>query len=476
MSFPAPPELSAASGPFAGLAVLGDVAAATRATRDGIAERRARRLAQLLEIARRTPFYARLWQGIGDAAPLAALPPVSKSQLMLNFGAAVTDPQLNLAGLREFCADPQRAGRRFLGRYWVWQSSGSTGEPGIFVQDERAMAVYDALESLRRTAPRPWVRLWDPFYLGERYAFVGATDGHFASHVSLQRLRSGNPWLASVWRAFSVLQPIDVLVAQLDAFAPSVLATYPTAAGVLAEQARSGRLRSQLREVWTGGETLTPALRSHIEHGLGCALRNSYGASEFLPLAWECREQRLHLNADWVILEPVDAQGRAVAPGERSHTTLLTNLANHLQPLVRVDIGDQIVLDDPPCACGCALPVVDVLGRCDDVLVVPGRDGGRLSLLPLALVSLLEDEAGVFDFQLRQTGPRSLHLLLGPLAAREPEAAERCRRLLAAFAAAQGALAPRIAVDLVPTLPLGSSGKLQRIVRADERTFHRRRR
>jgi phenylacetate-CoA ligase len=75
----------------------------------------------------------------------------------------------------------------------VWHSSGSTGQQGFFVQDALAMAVYDALEATRRHSARPWLRLWDPLFLSERFAFVGATSGHFASIVSLQRLRRANP-------------------------------------------------------------------------------------------------------------------------------------------------------------------------------------------------------------------------------------------------------------------------------------------
>jgi phenylacetate-CoA ligase len=47
-------------------------------------------------------------------------------------------------------------------------------------------------------------------------------------------------------------------------------------------------------------------MRSCIEQAFGATVRNSYGASEFLPIAWECTHGRLHVNADWVILEPVD--------------------------------------------------------------------------------------------------------------------------------------------------------------------------
>ncbi|HRC36838.1 MAG TPA: phenylacetate--CoA ligase family protein, partial [Rubrivivax sp.] len=168
---------------------------------------------------------------------------------------------------------------------------------------------------------------------------------------------------------------------------------------------------------------------------------------------------------DWVILEAVDAQHRPVPAGRLSHTTLLTNLANHLQPLIRFDIGDRIVLGGERCPCGSALPVVQVQGRCDDMLEVAGRDGAPVTLLPLALSTVLEDEAGVFDFQLRQTGSRDLLLLLGPSA---PDTATRCRELLAGFAAAQGAAELRITTRRVDRLPLGRSGKLKRIVASAE--------
>ena len=59
-------------------------------------------------------------------------------------------------------ADPSRIGKPFMDRYVVWESSGSSGEPAIFVQDAQAMAVYDALEALRRPNQRPWQRFLDP--------------------------------------------------------------------------------------------------------------------------------------------------------------------------------------------------------------------------------------------------------------------------------------------------------------------------
>ncbi|MCW5636479.1 MAG: phenylacetate--CoA ligase family protein [Rubrivivax sp.] len=444
---------------------LMDIGAAARADAGAIAARQRQRLTALLDAARAGAFYGAALHGRPSAQwSLAELPVMDKRRLMHRFADIVADPRLTLAALREFTGRPERAGQPFLDRYWVWESSGSTGEPGLYVHDDAALDVYDALEALRRDSPRPWARWFDPFFMGERIAFVGATGGHFASHVAMQRLRRKLPWVTQQWRGLSILQPLPELVAALDAFAPTILATYPTAAAMLADEARGGRLRIPLREVWTGGETLTPAVRTRVEQAFGCALRNSYGASEFLPIAWECGHGRLHVNADWVVLEAVDAHHRPVPAGTLSHTTLVTNLANHVQPIIRFDLGDRIVLPAERCPCGSALPVVQVEGRRDDTLVVPGRAGREVPLLPLALSTVLEEEAGAFDFQLQQTARDSLRLCLGPRAARSESARRRCRQALADFATRQGAAALRVTTTAMPQLPLGRTGKLKRIV------------
>ncbi|MBL8344230.1 MAG: AMP-binding protein [Rubrivivax sp.] len=456
-----------------------DIRIAAHADAAGIAARQQQRLTGLLQAAAHTARYRPLLEGRAATGwRLTDLPVTGKRELMRNFEASVTDPAITLGSLHEFMREPGKVGQPYLGRHWVWESSGSTGEPGLYVHDAAAMAVYDALESSRRDSPRPWVRWFDPLFLSERIAFVGATGGHFASHVSVQRLRQAYPWATQRWQSLSILQPLPALVDALHALQPTILATYPTAAALLAEEARAGRLALRLQEVWTGGETLGKGVRAFIEQAFGCALRNSYGASEFLPIAWECSAGRLHVNADWVMLEAVDARHRPVPPGTLSHTTLLTNLANHVQPILRFDIGDRIVLGgaaDARCPCGSALPVIEVQGRRDDTLFVPGRAGRPVPLLPLALTTVLEDEAGAYDFQLQQTAPDALRLCLGPGAARGERARERCRRALADFAAMQGASALRISTAALPQLPLGRTGKLQRIVALQGRAPRRRR-
>lgn len=437
-----------------------------RATAPAIARTQNTRLASLLVGAMRgSRFYREHLNGATPGiTPLGDLPPVSRQELMARFDDWVTDPRLKLSELCAFTSDPLRIGVPYLDKYLVWESSGTSHQPGIFVQDAQAMAVYDALEASRRSAPRPLQRWFDPLALSERIAFVGAISGHFASVVSMQRLRELNPWLASNMRSFSILQPTRALLIELNAFAPTVLATYPTVAALLADEASRGALHFAPKEVWTGGETLSAAVRQRLELAFGCAVRNNYGASEFMSIAWECGQACLHINADWVILEPVDERGRPMPAGELSYSTLLTNLANHVQPLIRYDIGDQVRLRQEACACGSSLPVIEVQGRRDDALVMAGRYGRPVTLLPLALTTVLEDQAGVFDFHLRQRNDHTLVLRLPLQGAEGAAAMARCLTVLEKFAAAQELMPIRVLGELGQAIPRGRSGKAQRIV------------
>ena len=432
-----------------------DAIVAGRGTEEGLAERQRRRLAELLQAAERgSPFYRERLRG-ARADSLEGIAPVRKRELMLAFSAWVAEPRLRLERLRAFAADASNIGQPYDGEFLIWESSGSSGEPAMFVQDARALAVYDALEACRRVQ-----RWFDPWYVHERIAFIGATSGHFASTVSAQRLRALNPSMAANLRVISFLQPTAALVEQLNCLGPTVVSTYPTVAVLLAEEAAAGRLHIEPREVWTGGETLTAGMRRRIERQLGCSVLNSYGTSEFLTLASQCHCGALHLNSDWAILEPVDEHMRPVPPGVPSHTVLLTNLANHVQPIIRYDLGDRVLVHPQRCACGSPLPMIDVQGRCDDILVLRARDGEPVRLLPLALTTVLEEEAGVFDFQLVQVASSALRLSVGANAT----AAARARAALLAFLGEQGLPHVRVSARHGSERVRGRTGKLQRVV------------
>ena len=429
-------------------------------------ERLARgRLHELVAFAReRSPFYRGLYRGLpADDLDLSRLPVVTKHTLMEQFDQCVTDPAVTYRKLRGFLADPTLIGRPFLGRYAVWTTSGTTGEPGIFLHDGRALSVYDALEMVRFRRLTSTPALVTAAMANDRYALLAATGGHFAGYATLERLCRLYPWVAAHSRVFSIVDSIASTVARLNAFQPTLLATYPTAASLLAEEQAAGRLALRLREIWTGGECLSEAQRAQLTEVFGCRVRDGYGASECLSIAWDCGHGALHLNSDWIVLEPVDESLQPVPTGVPSHSVLLTNLANRVQPLIRYDLGDSVTLLDAPCACGSVFPALRVAGRADDVIAVQDASGRAVKLIPLALTTVIEDEAGVYRFQLLQEGPAALRLRLDPAQA-DAAKAQRCREALERFMRVQGVSNVVLEVERCDLQPHPVSGKLRRVI------------
>ena len=450
--------------PAQSVAAAWDVWLSTLAGAQHVQQSAQRRLGELLAWAReRSPFYHERYRGIRvREVPLENLPVLTKSELMAHFDAVVTDPDVSAGLVRDFVADPRRAGHPLLGRYAVWSSSGTTGEPGLFLHDGRALAVYEALHAVRfrrLTSPSQVVAAW---LAADRYALVSVT-GHFAGCASVERLRLLYPWLAGQARIFSILEAQPALAQQLNEYQPTLLATYPTVASVLADAQRAGQLGIHPREIWTGGEQLTAAQSAHIADAFGCAVHDDYGASEFLAIGWSCDRGMVHVNADWALLEPVDERNRPLPPGVASYTTLLTNLANRVQPLIRYDLGDSITLIDGACECGSALPAIRVEGRCDDVVTLTDASGRSVKLLPLALTTVLEDAAGLFRFQLFQVGASVLILRIAPEASGS-DVARRSRRALDGFLRTQGLPNVRVEVETAPLQPHSATGKLRRVV------------
>jgi phenylacetate-coenzyme A ligase PaaK-like adenylate-forming protein len=443
---------------------------AAAAGREAIAARTARRFADIVRFAReRSPFYAERYRALPQAGlEPRDVPPMTRGDLMKRFDDWVTDPDVTLDTASDFVADPARVGRLYLGRYAVWTSSGTTGEPGLFVHDGQALAVYDALEMLRLGRG-----LFAPGFLGGllfgggRYAMVSATGGHFAGVAAVERMRLAAPALAHRLRVFSILEPLARLVEALNAYQPSLLATFPSAAILLAAERQAGRLRIAPAAIWLGGETLSPGCRAEISGAFRCTILEEYAASEFMSIACECDRGRLHVNSDWVLLEPVDRHYRPVAPGETSFTVLLTNLVNRVQPLIRVDIGDSIASDPEPCDCGAPFPTLRVEGRCDDVLALTDANGRRVELLPLALTTVVEEHAGAHQFQIVQAAPDALGVRLQAPHGTSPASLwNKVERALRAYLDAQGLPAVQLRFEPGPLLRDERSGKFRRVLAA----------
>ncbi len=427
-----------------------------------VAAAQAQRLAELTRRARaHSPLYRRLWERVPDGPlQLTDLPVTTKAGLMAAFDDWCTDRAIAWRDVEAFIGARAHIGERYLDRYIVWTSSGTTGNPGVFIQDAAALATYDALVSVQLMSAAYANCDWNAVAAqGGRAALVTADCDHFASIASWRRVAHGNPWLDM--KSFAVTLPLPELVAGLNAYRPAFVASYPTVLALLADEQRAGRLQLRLAGLWAGGEVLSPAAHVAIEQAFGCALSNEYGASECLTIGHACREHALHVDADWVIMEPVDAHYRPTPPGELSHTVLLTNLANFVQPIIRYDLGDRVCARRDPCPCGSPLPALHVDGRCDDVLTLHAPDGRTVRLTPLALTTIVEEAARLYRFQIVQHAPDALSLRLR---ARDRHAAPAAIAALRDYLDRQDLAQVDVRLDPEEPQAATSDGKLRQVL------------
>lgn len=424
------------------------------------------RLSRLVAYARRhSAYYAERYRSVAaNVRDPRELPATTKQDLMERFDEWVCDPSLTLARIEPFLADARLSGQKLAGAYYACTTSGVTGRRGVFVHDAGAVATYAGL-GLARGLPR-WLGEGRGAKLarrGFRIAALVAAGGPYAAITGFQAARNASRRVAAHVRVFDVIDPLPRLLDEIQRYQPTILAGYPSALSLLArEQARGSLVISPVLCV-TGGEWLAPTERVRIEEALGAPVRDAYAASEFPALAFDCGRGSLHANADHVLLEPVDANGEPTPAGRASATTYVTNLANHIQPILRVELGDSVTLRDAPCPCGSALPALRVEGRRDELLRLR-EDAREVPILPLALASIIEETPGLRRFQAYQSGPLELKVRIetGPDADRA-EVWGRVEARVATFLAAQGAPHARVQPDSTPPHRDARSGKYREV-------------
>ena len=391
--------------------LLLDLRRAERGGTGGIAARQRDRLADIVNHARAaSPYYRRLYQHLpNNVVDVTSLPVTDKAVLMANFDDWSTDREITLEKARAFAADSSLIGERFLGKYTLATTSGTTGRPGIFVSDDDAMRITTAI-MLRML--RSWLGVSDVAAIaaaGGRLAMVADVGHHSATSVAAARFTRLQRQRERV-QILSVRSPLAELVQQLNEFQPAVVAPYASMARLLASEQEVGRLRIRPVLVALVAEGLPLPEYDRIAKAFDTIVGNSYAATECPFLSFSCKANWLHVNADWVFIEPVDRDCHPVAEGTQSYTVLVTNLANRLQPILRYDLGDSILMRPDRCECGSPLPAIRVRGRSADVLLFAADAGGEVAVPPLAFE--IDHVQGVELYQIVQTDAHSIDVRL----------------------------------------------------------------
>jgi phenylacetate-coenzyme A ligase PaaK-like adenylate-forming protein len=425
------------------------------------------RLQTLLTFAREnSPYYAKLYHGLPANTPLCDLPPVNKLELMAHFDEWVTDRGVRFSDVQAFMQDLDNVGRKIRGRYLVFSTSGSTGNPLISLADATTNNVMGAINTTRAFSQKDI--LCKLFARGGKSIGVFATGGFYLSNGTIRSRLLAMPWKKRQMALSSALLPIPQIVSQLNAFQPAMLGGYPSHLELLIEEQLSGRLRISPVVIMTGGEYLSEDVRERLSSAFSCAVQTTYSCTEGGTIANECAHGHFHINDDWVIVEPVDADNRPVPDGVRADKILLTNLFNYTQPFIRYEVTDRVVRHSEACACGNPSPWLTLEGRNDDVLLLEG-ESGKVKIAPLSVYVVLKEIHSIRRFQLVCRPQNRLELRLevaddGDAARAFVEAAAALR----AYLATQGVERVSLALSAEPPQQHPVSGKFKHILNLSE--------
>jgi phenylacetate-CoA ligase len=339
------------------------------------------RLQRLLQRAQsKVPYYRDLFQELGfdpardlqSLADLRRLPLTDKATIRHNVERLKADDAIGLA--------------RF-------NTGGSSGEPLIFYIGKERVS-HDVAAKWRAT--RWWgVDIGDPeIVVWGSPIELGAQDRVRAWRDKLLRTR--------LLPAFEMsAAKLDGFVARIRARRPRMLFGYPSALSHIARHARSRAQRMDdlgIKVAFVTSERLYDEQRQQIESTFGCPVANGYGGRDAGFIAHQCPAGGMHITAEDIIVETLDAQGQPVPRGTAGEI-VVTHLATGDFPFIRYRTGDIGVLGSAPCSCGRGLPLLqEIQGRSTDFLVA--QDGTVMH--GLALVYILRDLPQVKAFKISQ--------------------------------------------------------------------------
>jgi phenylacetate-CoA ligase len=196
---------------------------------------------------------------------------------------------------------------------------------------------------------------------------------------------------------------VEQQVEWLQREAPRYFLTFPTIAQRLAQHCiDQGITLPGLEQVILIGEIVGDGVRATCGQAWGAAVTEIYSSREVGYIALQCPVAPcLHVQSEGVLVEVLDDDGRACEAGEIGRV-VLTPLHNFAMPLIRYEIGDFAEVGDT-CRCGRGLPVLRrVLGRAQNMVVLPSGEK-RWTLLSSGDVSDLLELAPICQYQFAQT-------------------------------------------------------------------------
>ncbi|TAN84698.1 MAG: phenylacetate--CoA ligase family protein [Gallionella sp.] len=396
------------------------------------------RLRTLLEkAASDVPYYRELFDRIGfKPAQVAGLADLARLPLLTK-----ADIRANLEQLKAVNA-------RGLARF---NTGGSSGEPLIFfIGNERVS--HDVAAKWRATR-------WWGVDIGDPEIVVWGSPIELGSQDRMRMLRD-HLMRTRLLPAFEMSPAkLDGFVRQIRAMRPKMLFGYPSSISHIARHAEECGIAMDdlgIKVAFVTSERLYEHQRETIQCVFGCPVANGYGGRDAGFIAHQCPSGGMHITAEDIIVETVDADGNATPP-ETPGEIVVTHLATGDFPFIRYRTGDVGVLTDEPCPCGRGLPLLkEIQGRTTDFVLA--QDGTVMH--GLALIYVVRDLPGVREFKIVQESLDYVRVLI----ATDADFADASLNSIADGIKKRLGAGVTVKIEQVAEVPKEASGKFRYIV------------
>ncbi|MBC3268719.1 AMP-binding protein [Pseudomonas sp. SWRI81] len=202
--------------------------------------------------------------------------------------------------------------------------------------------------------------------------------------------------------------------------ADALICTPSFAAALFNDVAVDRRQLGSLKWLYYIGEPCSALLREQLARDWpGLTLRSlGYSATETGPIGFQCAHLEpgfYHLHADAMLVEVVNPLTLQALPEGECGEFLLTPLLPDHVPLLRYRIGDcgRIVPNLPKCACGSALPVLELVGRVETTIKLGGAIITQRQILSVLAQAIPDLHAADIQVQIeRQVNGTCMRLVI----------------------------------------------------------------
>lgn len=327
----------------------------------------------------------------------------------------------------------------------TWKTSGTTGTALVFPMSLRGEQEQWAM----------WWRYRSQFGL-DRNTWYAHFYGKTIVPVQQQKApfwRVNQPGRQILFSGYHMRdENLPAYVSELNHRQPPWIQGYPSLLALLAGfiVTSNHRLDYQPKMITTGAETLLPQQRSLIEKAFDAPCRQHYGTTEAVANISECPNGYLHVDEDFGLVEFLPV-------GDGVYRMVATGYANKAFPLLRYEIGDNVVLPASPIRCNCGHPgqiVESIDGRIEDyVISATGSRVGRLD-------HILKDFVNIRECQIVQNRPGEITFLVVPGPSYDREEASR----LISEGRKRLGRDMKIGVEYASELQRGPTGKLRFVI------------